>query len=91
MSRNLGAKNFSGTTLFVSFVENRVKVTIFLVVLCLLLSIVGADKEPQEPSDLSRDPVTEIPDLVVSLVFFLILLIFKPLLLRLLEKGPWNR
>lgn len=68
MSRNLGAKNPLRQVLHVSFFENRLsaKVTIFIVLVGLLISVAHADKEPHQDDDLigPRDD-TQLPEMMV--------------------------
>lgn len=69
MSRNLGAKNPLRQVLQVSFLgNNNAKVTIFIVLMALLLSVAHADKEPHQDDDIIKaNRVTELPELLVSL------------------------
>lgn len=68
MSRNLGAKNPLRQILQVSFFKNNAKVTIFIVLLTLLISVAHADKEPHQDDDVipPRHVGTELPELMVS-------------------------
>lgn len=68
MSRNLGAKNPLRQVLQVSFFDprNSAKVTIFIVLMSLLLSVALADKEPHQDDDIIKSHVTELPQLMVS-------------------------
>lgn len=72
MSRNLGAKNPLRQVLQVSFFEQRLstKVTIFIVLVGLLLSVAHADKEPHQDDDIiGPRRVTQLPELMVSAQF----------------------
>lgn len=66
MSRNLGAKNPLRQVLQVSFFENQAKVTIFIVLISLLLSVAHADKEPHQDDDvIGPRHDTQLPDLLM--------------------------
>lgn len=68
MSRNLGAKNPLRRVLQVSFFEQTLstKVTIFIVLMGLLISVAHADKEPHQDDDvIGPRRVTQLPELMV--------------------------
>lgn len=73
MSRNLGAKNPLRQVLQVSFFDMNLlsKVTIFIVLLSLLLSVAHADKEPHQDDDIigpHQARVTQLPDLMMVII-----------------------